>query len=142
MNFLDNFYMYWVWFSFGMIIEQVYGRISGCKKTIKYLIGILAVGLVFIRLKYYIPDILVSLTAVLASYAVMPSKRYKVLDLLSDNSFGVYLFHSPLIYITYSLISNESPILVVFINLFIFGGAALLISVLVRKSKIRFIIGM
>ncbi len=60
---------------------------------------------------------------------------------ISKNSFGIYLFHSPLIYITFSLIPNASPILIVFVNFIVFGLIAYCLTDVIRKTKLKFVIG-
>ena len=60
---------------------------------------------------------------------------------ISRNSYGIYLFHSPLIYITASYIPEWSPCVVVFMNLVVFGFLAYLFTVFVRRIKLSFVIG-
>ena len=68
-------------------------------------------------------------------------KKGKVIRSVSKNSFGIYLFHSPLIYITFSYFANESALFVVLLNFVIFGGVSLFITELVRKIGLGLIIG-
>lgn len=74
-------------------------------------------------------------------YGIMPQKSCAVIGKIDANSFGIYLFHSPLIYITFANIPNANPVIVVFINLVIFGAAAYFLTELVRKSKLKVLIG-
>lgn len=69
----------------------------------------------------------------LSLYLLMTDKSNKTLKILSDNSFGVYLLHSPLIYITYSRFVNANPLIVIFINFVIFGGLALILTMIIKK---------
>lgn len=57
------------------------------------------------------------------------------------NSFGLYLLHSPLIYITFTYLLNSSPIVVSLLNFFVFGGLAYLMTVLIRKTPMKLLIG-
>lgn len=77
----------------------------------------------------------------LSLYLLMTDKSNKTLKILSDNSFGVYLLHSPLIYITYSRFVNANPLIVIFINFVIFGGLGLILTMIIKKSKLKIIIG-
>ena len=63
-----------------------------------------------------------------------------IVSAISRNSYGIYLFHSPMIYITYKYLSNSSPIVVVGLNL-IFAVVAYLLTDMIRKTRIRMIIG-
>lgn len=77
----------------------------------------------------------------LSIYVFIPNNTNKFVQFISDNSFGIYLLHSPLIYITYTYFKDSSPLFVLFVNFFIFGGVSLLLSFLIRKSRLRFILG-
>lgn len=74
-------------------------------------------------------------------FQFMPRREFVPLEKVDKNSFGIYLFHSPLVYITYSCIPNASPFIVVFLNLIVFGAAAYALTELVRKTRLKFIIG-
>lgn len=74
-------------------------------------------------------------------YQTINGKDIKLMKIISDNSYGIYLIHSPLVYITYTYLTNANPIIVVVINFMVFGGIALLLSNLIRKSKLKFILG-
>lgn len=60
---------------------------------------------------------------------------------IASQSFGIYLFHSPLIYITFSKYPNLSPFLMVFINFVLFGGLSFLLTKIIRSSKLKWIVG-
>lgn len=62
-------------------------------------------------------------------------------DNISKNSYGLYLFHSPLIYITYTYLRNTPPYLVLFINFVVMVAVAYLLTIFVKSTKLRFIIG-
>lgn len=74
-------------------------------------------------------------------YQIISNKENKIIQIISENSYGIYLIHSPLIYITYTYLTNINPIMVVFINFVIFGIIALLLSILIRRTKLKFILG-
>ena len=69
------------------------------------------------------------------------SKCSKVCELISKESMGIYLLHSPLIYFTYSYCSNDFPLVVVFINFVIDGSIAVLLTNFLMKGKGKWLIG-
>lgn len=54
---------------------------------------------------------------------------------------GVYLIHSPLIYFTYAYYANGIPVVIVFINFVVDGFIAMVLTGLLRKSRVRWLIG-
>ena len=78
---------------------------------------------------------------IMNAYGVIPERTCSVAEKIDRNSFGVYLFHSPLIYITFATIPNAHPAIVVFINLVEFGAAAYGLTELVRRTKLKVLIG-
>lgn len=65
----------------------------------------------------------------------------RFLNLVSSCSFGIYLFHSPLVYITYTYWRDINPLFVFLINFVLFGSLSLFLTMLVKKSRMKFIIG-
>ena len=65
----------------------------------------------------------------------------KIINNISNNSYGMYLFHSPLIYFTFKYLPNIPPLFMIIINFFIFGFISYLIPTILRKTKLKFIIG-
>lgn len=82
-----------------------------------------------------------SASIVLMAFIRMPDKHYKILSYLAGVSFGVYLIHSPLVYITYAFMPNANPLLVVFVNFFVYGSLACLATQMIKRSNARFVIG-
>ena len=64
-----------------------------------------------------------------------------ILKEISNCSFGIYLFHSPMIYITCTYWKDLNPILVLSINFIIFGFIAFLLTMIIKRSRLKFIIG-
>ncbi len=81
------------------------------------------------------------LICIFVLYAIIPKKNGKVISSISKNSFGIYLFHSPLIYITFSFFANESVLFVVLLNFVIFGGVSLFITEFIRRRGLGLVIG-
>lgn len=98
----------------------------------------------FILLTIIVPSyykiIFISLSIILLFF-IIPNKKNSLLNYISTNSFGIYLFHSPFIYITFKYLTNYNPIIVISINFILFGCLSILITELIRKTKYKFIIG-
>lgn len=137
---------YMVWFYLGDFLKQwsIESKMR-YKKTISILFLTLIVIYFFtynlndylsIALKY-----MVCLTIIPLLYNMITCKKIKILDNISKYSFGIYLFHSPMIYITFRYFPNVNPLLMLFINFVFFGLIAYSITYLIDKSKFKFIIG-
>lgn len=74
-------------------------------------------------------------------YLFMPLKNPAPLYQISKSSFGLYLFHSPLIYISFSFFPDISPFLMLIINFFAFGMISYLLTLAMGKLKLSFVIG-
>ena len=83
--------------------------------------------------------VLIKLVLVFASFVVISNSQNKFADFLSENSFGIYLFHSPLIYITFYYGVYWNPIYVVLLNI-AFGGLACLITMCIRRTPLKIVI--
>lgn len=81
------------------------------------------------------------LVFVVSSYLLLPASTNRLMKSLSDNSYGIYLFHSPLIYIIYTYFKDSNPWLVLFLNFIVMGGLAWLLTIVVSKSRLKFIVG-
>lgn len=86
-------------------------------------------------------DILISLLIVVLFYFVIPDKSIGILNAISKNSFGMYLFHSPLIYITFTYFLNAAPYKVVLFNFVFWGTISYCMTEIVRKMKLGILIG-
>ena len=54
---------------------------------------------------------------------------------------GLYLFHSPMLYISFAYWPNINPAVMLLINFIGFGTIALLLTELVRRIRCGFVIG-
>lgn len=138
---------YLIWFSLGYflneyqhLVRRVY-RIPGMKWTLL----VLNVGLLAYCFLTESPRVLISLglraLCILNTYGTMPEKSCALTEKIDRNSFGVYLFHSPLIYITFATIPNAHPAVVVCINLVVLGAVAYGLTELIRRTKLKALIG-
>ncbi|RGK02078.1 acyltransferase family protein [Mediterraneibacter gnavus] len=128
-----------IWFYIGYLASKYKGNINQMCYSKRIIILLFTVIFSFGEniLFHYLSTFLI----LLSLYLLMTDKSNKTLKILSDNSFGVYLLHSPLIYITYSRFVNANPLIVIFINFVIFGGLALILTMIIKKSKLKIIIG-
>lgn len=124
-NISDALY-YFFWFQLGIIICLF-------KTTHFLLVSILST----LSISIFYPFALISLAIVLALYYIIPDKSDCITDFIDRRSYGIYLFQSPLIYITYKYIPNESPFLVVFVNFFIMGGLSILLTSFIQKQGVK-----
>lgn len=140
-------YMYLLWFSLGYAIHkwQRLFRYVCSFRAIKWLLlimcllahiwwGISGSARVLLSLS-------LKLLFILSVYAMMPEKTCDVVEKVDRNSFGIYLFHSPMIYLTFSIMPNANPIIVIVINLFLFGAIAYALTAWIRKTKLKVFIG-
>lgn len=132
-----------IWVYLGYFINYIeHSKVSIKKyyKTIIFATTIIISAIAIIKINSLL-SVLAGMGWVAVFYWSIPDKRYKTLEFLSENSFGIYLFHSPLIYVTLRCFSDFSPIFVVMINFVVFGGVAIVMTLLVRKIKCGRIIG-
>lgn len=54
---------------------------------------------------------------------------------------GIYLFHSPLVYISFTYWANIAPMAMAAINLIGFGSVAYMLTNLIRATNMGWIIG-
>lgn len=121
---------YAFWFQAGLCIRQ-YGE----KAIAPILICVIGSACFFHELTP-----IISLLIVFGLYFIVPNTHNRFTDSLDKNSFGIYLFHSPLIYITYHYFGNASPWLVVCMNLFLWGSISYMLTYIIQRSKINSII--
>ncbi len=144
---LLNTYNYLIWFSIGYFLsvwqdalQKVYA-----KPVVKLALLLLGVSLyAYCFLTASVRVLIVLLTKalfILNIYGAMPKGSCKIIEKIDRNSFGLYLFHSPLIYITFANIPNAHPAIVVFINLVIFGAISFGLTALIRKTKLKILVG-
>lgn len=75
---------------------------------------------------------------------IIDFKKYAQISFISEianQSYGIYLFHSPLVYITFSYFTNIHPIIMIFINFILFGSISFLATKIIRSTKLKWIFG-
>lgn len=134
---LNNFGYFLFPFTIGFIVHYI-----NC--TIPRKVSIPSLSITFlggaILPKYHLLFMLLFIVLALKSSVLYKGKINKIIDGISKNSYGIYLLHSPLIYITFKYFANSSPLYVVTLNL-IFGVVAYVMTDLIRRTNLRFIIG-
>lgn len=139
---LIDFYYYLIWFYAGYIIN-IMNIEKYDKLYIKIIFSVLTV--LSVVLHFIVPsriiDFIATTLIVATAYLIMTNKESKVLSTISKDSFGIYLFHSPLIYISFAYYPDIPAIFMLIINFVGFGLAALILTEIYRKLKLKFIIG-
>lgn len=138
---------YLLWFSFGYflnvyqdLLRKVY-RIPGMKWVLLALNALLLGYCLFADSVRVLASLGMKALCIMNVYGAMPEKSCTLVEKIDRNSFGIYLFHSPLIYITFANIPNAHPTIVVFINLVVFGAVAFGLTELFRRTKLKVMIG-
>lgn len=135
-----------IWFAFGYFICTYHEFFQSFfnRKIIKIASAIIGVFLLLFCAFFdtgVTVGICCKLICILVLYVIVPGKNNKIISCISKDSFGIYLFHSPLIYITFSFWANESVLIVVLLNFVIFGGVALFITEFIRRKGLGLVIG-
>ena len=137
---LKTVFKNYIWFYMGILLNnEMIKKLE--KKIKKYL---LPVTLIYIFLLVWynnkIINLIIAGLLLIVIYAYIPEGNNKIIDVISKNSFGIYLFHSPLIYILLKVRTNYELINIA-INFFVFGGISLVMTKYIRKTKLKIIIG-
>lgn len=144
---LMSAYSYIIWFALGFFLNKwknVFSSIYKNKVIVTILVLINIILLIYCGLNdnvRLIFNLCVRGLTIINLFELIPKKTNIFLDKLGQNSFGIYLFHSPLVYITFAIIPNASPILVVIINFVIGGVIAFLLTELFRNINLKLVIG-
>ena len=140
-NYLYHFLGYYWSFVFGALISSINLQkvqyrwkmcIAGASVTLSALV---------ILMDYSVLALIASASLTLCCYLFVSDDNNTMLARISKNSFGIYLLHSPLIYITFTYMLNANPIVVFIVNFFIFGSLAFLLSECLSKTQVKYLIG-
>ncbi len=135
-----------IWFYFGNFIRKysLENKMKYRKIFIVTTIFFICMYFITYNLNAYISLLFkycVCLTIIPLLYNIISNKEIFLMQKISSRSFGIYLFHSPLIYLTFCFLPNINPLLMLLINFFCFGLVAYFISKQLINSKLKFIIG-
>lgn len=134
-----------IWFALGLTIHYLETNkwFESYKK--RKSISIFLILFFFVNLlKQVAPPIAattITCMAVASIYCVIPQKANRLTEKISKNSMGIYLFHSPLVYISFTYWPNIAPIAMAAINLIGFGAVAYILTNLIRTINLGWIIG-
>lgn len=134
-----------IWFSLGLAINSVETKawFENYKNHKSISICLLLLFLINL-LKQVVPPITstaLTCIAIASIYCVIPQKANLLTEKISKNSMGIYLFHSPLIYISFTYWPNIAPMAMAAINLIGFGSVAYMLTNLIRATNMGWIIG-
>lgn len=131
---------FYVWFMTGGLIYRFGNAVN---RTTDRILPV--VGVIFTVLSAVFGNSIVTVIATIGDlyiiYRIMPKNKSRFCCFVSDKSFGIYLLHSPLIYITFFLFSNSSPAKVILINFVLFGMVATLLTSFITRSRLAFVLG-
>ena len=135
--YLKNLYKFGWAFALGIVLCRLPPQKGRQKELALISAGLLAVGW-FLRGTTTLP-----LAAGILSlfYLLMPNRPLAPLAPIAKNEYGLYLFHSPLIYLTLTWLSTAAPWMVVEINFLLLGTVAFGLTELVRKTPLRILVG-
>lgn len=141
---LTNVAKYALYFYFALLLNKY--ELNRIPLNILYILSIVATSLLIMSsygiISYYnIQFVIICLCLIILYRINLQSFRNSFVDCISNNSFGIYLLRSPLIYITYTFWKDINPVFVVILNFILFGTIALLLSILLKKTRLKFIIG-
>lgn len=146
-NSIERTFLYLFWFFLGYLFNKYSGELFVLNICQKQIAGIISIFL-FIFLFYLNIEKGSTLTyygaaffGVLALYICTPDKTNKYISAIDENSYGIYLFHSPMIYITFTFLAEKNPYIVVLINVLGLGAISMILTMIIRKTPLAFIIG-
>lgn len=144
-NVMYRYAAHYAFFCFGLIARK-FGlfetRVFRWMKKYRIAVFLVLIVLLYLyRSRIYTNKLLVGFWASLTAAAVLPDRKLPVMPEISKESFGIYLFHSPLIYITFTYLPNIHPLLMLLINFGCFGSLAFMMNRVLKKTPIRYLIG-
>ena len=121
--------------------QERYEMVNKCFVQLIIIVCIIIIGYSVYRVTTIGFEIYLSVIVLLLLYKYKPSFNKSFINEVSKRSYGLYLFHSPMIYITAVLCPNINPWFMLFVNYVCFGSIAYFITIALSKSKLKFIIG-
>lgn len=131
-------------FSFGTLCGLLFSCIHNMNIKKKRLMAAACFSLLILLafLPVHVPSVFYSNLICSGLYFLATNCQNRTISKISTHSFGIYLFHSPLIYITLTWLLNAHPIVVGSVNCLFFGGIAYLLADICGRTKARFLIGL
>lgn len=138
------YYSFFCTNSYGFVLGYMIHKYSFLLESRRTLVVCLSVLVATIVLMvYHIPlsREVSACTLVCMVFRCMPVLESPIVKAISKNSYGLYLFHSPLICFTFMLCPNIHPFWMLVINFGVCGIIAFMLTELVRKAHLGWIIG-
>lgn len=130
-NFVPNYFS--IVYTMQFIIWFYLGLLARSTSTKFFLCMIILLAMLVAKV---LPNVIYSLAIVMILYYLVPNNENKVMSFFDKYSYGIYLFHSPLIYLAFTYAPNISPLLMFAINFIVMGSVALLLSYIVKSRNI------
>lgn len=144
---LLNAYNYLIWFSLGYCLNAFSKLVERIYKHPAVKISLALIWIIFLIIylrasrKRVIAVLMLRALFITNLFGIIPDQTDNAIAGIDRNSFGLYLFHSPLIYIVFATMPDACPLLVVTINFVIFGCIAYYLTEIIRKLHLGFVIG-
>lgn len=134
-TFLSNAQMYLLYFFEGYLICIYKDKIDFAKsiKTGRVITFILFSAVSGASIYLNKTNFVISVTLVICTYILIPRNTNRVMEFIDKNSFGLYLFHSPLIYFMFVYMPDINPWMFALIGFVGLGSIALGITLFIRK---------
>lgn len=147
---IHHLLMYNFYFFLGTVVHYYYQKLSDIPKWVPIASFLLFGNLSALSIieNKYINTVLVmmaAICAIISAYLVTDKYIHKtpnhLITLLDSYSMGIYLFHTPIIRIVAYYMGNHSPIIIILATFIIGLMSSILLTLLVRKLHLGFIIG-
>ena len=130
--------------AFGFVLGYMMNKHSSIFETrwpVFVSISVLVGAIVLMRAHLPLSKEIASCALVYLTFRYMPSLDCPIIKAISKNSFGLYLFHSPLICFAFMLCPDIHPFWMLVINFGVCGIIAFLLTELVRIAHLGWVIG-
>lgn len=132
---LNDGFRYFFWFNIGFLLFKyrkmnewkiLFGIVLAIVVILDHLLEISSYHYGYVLLRYVYPMLFLPLI-----YGLIPMKLFPLGNLLDKNSFAIYLFHIPFIYILFYTLGDQNPFIVV--------GLCVIVSLVVPVSLANFL---
>lgn len=129
---LSPFFLYFSFFMLGFILfnheATIRKYITKPLLVVGFVLMLIAIGFMYMGRGGTFVQLIAVWLCLVVIFFLMPNKSNKFTRTLAEVSLGVYLFHEPLAFISYTYWPDINPLLMVSINFFIWGTVASIIS--------------
>lgn len=146
-TYIRNMIKYFCWFYFGYVFHRYFSKkIIPIRYGFFWGILFVAIGMAAKGVRDYafgegLMEILVGVIGIMTIFILIPEKTNRFVEQIEKHSFGIYLFHSPLVYISYSKLNWLKPFPMTFLNLAGWGVCAYVITDLLKGTRLKWMIG-